>query len=253
MGVFFIFLSYLWSNLWWFLTSGPLVVEPMLDYLIEGYEDWASRFISRQKRRQIAYGLSLLGIVFASFLAFKDVYLELQTVRQALTDAQQTLTARGLEELVKEIRRVQTTNVQLETELRAAQHELLVLQDSLKARRLSPEERKKFTDVLASYNGQQFGIIDVRAFPSCHECMIYVYDIASAINSIPSWTARAGGNYHIKVDFSGIGIGINNPTSLPPIAHVLTDALKAARLPFTIESLDFLRSDDCMLVVGNKP
>ena len=76
MGVFFVFLSYLWSNLWWFLTSGPLVVEPMLDYLIDGYEEWANQLISRQKRRQIAYGLSLLGIVLASFLAFKDVYLE---------------------------------------------------------------------------------------------------------------------------------------------------------------------------------
>jgi hypothetical protein len=79
MGVFGVFLWSLLSNFWWFLTSGPLVVEPMLDYLIDGYEDWANQYISRQKRRQLAYGLSLLGIVVASFLAFKDIYLELQT------------------------------------------------------------------------------------------------------------------------------------------------------------------------------
>ena len=119
MGVFFVFLSYLWSNLWWFLTSGPLVVEPMLDYLIDGYEEWANQLISRQKRRQIAYGLSLLGIVLASFLAFKDVYLELQTMQHALAEAQRMLAAKGTEEQIRAIAGLRAANTQLEAELRS--------------------------------------------------------------------------------------------------------------------------------------
>jgi hypothetical protein len=82
MGVFVLFLWHLWSNFWWFLTSGPLVIEPMLDYLFPHYEAWINQYISRAKRRQIAYGLSVLGIITASFLAFQDVYLKLERKRR---------------------------------------------------------------------------------------------------------------------------------------------------------------------------
>ncbi len=84
--VFFAFLWHLWSNLWWFFTSGPLVIEPMLDYFIDGYEGWVSQFISRQRRRRLYYGLSVVGIFIASFLAFSDVYTQVQMVQKTLQD-----------------------------------------------------------------------------------------------------------------------------------------------------------------------
>jgi hypothetical protein len=228
MAIFFIFLAYLWSNLWWFLTSGPLVVEPMLDYLIDGYEEWANQFISRQKRRQIAYGLSLFGIVLASFLAFKDVYIELQTVQHTLAETQKMLAAKGPEEKTRAIARLEATNVQLQNELRSTQNALSAVQDSLKARRLNPEERRKFIDILAAHQGRQSGDLYVAAFPSCHECMTYVHDLANAINSVPGWTTEGMQNYLIKVDFSGIGISMRDPKFPPPVVPILADALKAA-------------------------
>jgi hypothetical protein len=148
MRAFFTFVSYLWPHLWWFLTSGPLVVEPMAEQLFDDYEKWINQYISRQKRRQITYGLSLLGILVASFFAFNDVYLELQTTQRHLTETQEKLVAKGPEEQTKAITRLQAENVHLEAALRSTQQTLSALQDSLKARRLSQDERMKLTDVM---------------------------------------------------------------------------------------------------------
>lgn len=53
MGVFFIFLWHLWSHYWRFLTSGPPVIEPMLDYLCEQKQ-------GRDLGAELFHGLSLL-------------------------------------------------------------------------------------------------------------------------------------------------------------------------------------------------
>jgi hypothetical protein len=253
MRVFFVFLVYLWPNLWWFLTSGPLVIEPMLDYFIDGYEEWANQFISRHKRRQIAYGFSLFGIVFASFLAFKDVYFELQATKRQLDEAQRMPAKQGTQEHTKALARLQTDNARLTAELRSTRSQLSALQESLKPHHFSDDQRQKFTAVLASHDGRQFGTISVSAFPSCHRCLAYAHEIANAITSIPGWGARARGNHLLRVDFVGLGLGVQDPQSLPPGARVLADALKAAELQFTIETLDFLAPDGFMLIMGNKP
>jgi hypothetical protein len=130
-----------------------------------------------------------------------------------------------------------------------------------KPRHLSPEERAKLTAVFASYDGRQFGAIEVRTFPGCHECLVYVNDLVNAINSIPGWSAEGGANYHVKVDFSGIGIGVKDSKLLPRVAQITADALKAAELQFTIETLDAvftletlesISPDTFMLVIGSK-
>jgi hypothetical protein len=252
MDVFGIFLWYLVSHYWWFLTSSPLIIESVLNQLFD-YENWIDQYVSRQRRKQITYGLSLVGIIVASFLAFRDIYLELQDAQRALAKAQEQLAARGPEEQAKAITKLQEANSQLDTELRSTQQRLSALQSSMQTRHLSLEERKKFTEVLAAHDGQPFGEISMRAFPSCHECMVYVYDLVDAIRSVPTWAASGGGNHYIKVDFSGIGIGIKDTRVPPPIAGILADALKAAGLSFTIEPLDFVAPDRCMLIVGNKP
>jgi len=192
------------------------------------------------------YVLSLLGIVFASFLAFKDIYLELQ-------NAQKTLAAQGPEVQTKALEKLQVENKQLKADLNSTNNQLSALLASMKPRRLTPEERDKFAAALASHDGQQFGVISVRAIPSCHECMAYVDDIVNTINSVPTWAAHGSGNYLIKVDFSGVGIGMKDTRTPPAGVHVLADALKAAGLQFTIETRDVLAPDKFVLDVGNKP
>jgi hypothetical protein len=225
----------------------------MAEQLFDGYEKWINQYISRQRRRQITYLLSLAGIVVASFLAFNDVYLELQTTQRQLAETQEKLVAKGPEEQVKAIVRLQADNRQLETDLHSTQQTLSALQQSLQARRLSQEERQKLTSVLAAHEGQQSGDLYIAAFPSCHECMTYVYELATAINSVPSWTAQPMVNILLKVDFSGIGVGVRDSQSPPSTATILVEALKAAGISYTIESLSIIGPDACMLVVGNKP
>jgi hypothetical protein len=83
--------------------------------------------------------------------------------------------------------------------------------------------------------------------------MTYVHDLAAAIQSVPGWAADGHSNVLLSVDFSGIGLGMNDPQLPPPVVHILADALKAAEIPFTIETLAFLAPGECLLVVGNKP
>ena len=70
MDVIYVFLLYLLANYWWFLPSGPLVVEPLVDYLFSSYEKWVEQYIASPKRKRIRWGLALSGIVVASFNTF---------------------------------------------------------------------------------------------------------------------------------------------------------------------------------------
>jgi hypothetical protein len=88
MDVFGVFVWHLVSHYWWFLTSSPLIIESVLNLFFD-YEDWIDQYVSRQKWKQITYGLSLAGIIVASFLAFQDIYLELQNVRRDLAKSQE--------------------------------------------------------------------------------------------------------------------------------------------------------------------
>jgi DNA-binding transcriptional MerR regulator len=245
MDVVFIFLSHLVSHYWWFLTSSPLIIESVLNLFFD-YENWIEQYVSRQKRKQFTYALSLVGVIVASFLAFQDIYLELQEVRRALAKSQEQLTAKGPEEQARAITQLQERNNQLEQELSA-------IRRSMQTRRLSPEERKKLTDALALQDGQQFGVIEVTTNTACQECMIYRDDIVRTINSVPGWRARSIIEVNIRADVTGLVIGVRDPNAAPPGADVFGKALKAAELPFTIGAVSYVSPDNFILIIGNKP
>jgi hypothetical protein len=114
------------------------------------------------------------------------------------------------------IESLQTAKAELETKLRTTEQTLSALQHSLRPRRLSADERQKFTDVLVGHDGQQFGTIDVVTGIACQECMIYQDEITSAINSVPRWTARGVFEIRIRADLTGLIIGVQDPkASLP--------------------------------------
>src|ERR1700730_5394592 len=84
---------YLW------LLGLLLMVEPLLDYHIERYRDWAVRYVSRKSRTRAALCLSILTAFVACFLAFRDEYYaaetaigERDTARAQVTDLQNKLT-----------------------------------------------------------------------------------------------------------------------------------------------------------------
>src|ERR1700730_16819610 len=77
---------YLW------LLGLLLMVEPLLDYHIERYRDWAVRYVSRKSRTRAALCLSILTAFVACFLAFRDEYYAAETARSQVTDLQKKLT-----------------------------------------------------------------------------------------------------------------------------------------------------------------
>jgi hypothetical protein len=212
-----------------------------------------SQFISRQKRRQIAYALSLFGIVAASFFAFEDIYLKLEAKDQELTRVYGMFDVRGREEYTREVERLKTANTQLEADLRATREQLSSLQESLKPRRLSPEEQRQLTEALARHDGQQFGKISVVAGPSCQECMLYRDQIVKAIKSVPGWNASGDIEVSIRPDLTGIVIGVKDQKTPPPQVDIIADVLKTANLPFRMGTTPHLSPDKFILIIGNKP
>ena len=253
VSVFGIFLLHLWSNFWWFLTSGPLVIEPMLEYLFPTYEKWVSQFISRQQRWRIAYGLSVFGIIAASFFAFEDIYLKLQEKDKELTRIYRMFDVKGREEQTRQIERLETANAQLETALGDTRERLSNFEASLKPRSLTAEQRYELTNALASHDGRQFGRISVVASPSCQECQLYRDQIVKAIMSVPGWSASGNVELNIKPDLNGIIIGVKDPQMPPSQVSVIRDAFNAAKLPFMIGATPYLSPDKFVVIIGNKP
>jgi|SRR6267142_543255 len=254
-------MSLLWVFLWVVIEHWVvLVTGGIVTAGLTALQLWRGKPFSWRFQKWVI----VMFIAIACFLAWRDEYERAQQLLVAKADLEGRLqerehridelrSYRGSEEDRRAIERLHVTNAQIEAELHSSQQALSALQDSLKSRRLSADERRRLIDVLSLHDGKTFSEIRVAAFPSCHECMTYAFDIAHAINSVQNWTARAHANFLISVDFSGIGIGMQDPGSPPAVIHVLADALKAAGLPYTIETLDFLSPDMCMVVVGNKP
>ena len=80
MEVFGAFVSHI-SDHWLFLMGVLLMVEPLLDYNIARYKDWADKYISRGRRTIISLTVSLFCLVIACFLAFQDEYNEVLTLQ----------------------------------------------------------------------------------------------------------------------------------------------------------------------------
>jgi hypothetical protein len=76
---------YLW------LLGLLLMVEPLFDYHIERYRDWAVRYVSRKLRTRTALCLSILTAFVACFLAFRDEYQAAETAQSQITDLQNKL------------------------------------------------------------------------------------------------------------------------------------------------------------------
>ncbi len=193
----------------------------MFEYLFPSYEDWVNQFISRRKRRQIAYSLSLLGIIAASFFAFQDVYLKLEAKEQDLSQVYRMSGVRGYEESTRAIEKLREENKQLNAELSSTRNQLSALETSLKPRRLTAEEQHKFTNALALYDGRQFGVIELTTGLGCHECMIYRDEIVKTINAVPGWRARSIIETAIRPDLIGLVVGVKDSKAPPATPHVL--------------------------------
>ena len=103
--------EYLWilgQNWWWFMTSGPYLIEAVIKQVWSGYETWANKYTQPKTRQRASTLLALFGVFAAGFLAFRDEHEKLQQSQiQAQTQAQQTQSQ--LEQINKQITMMQDT------------------------------------------------------------------------------------------------------------------------------------------------
>jgi hypothetical protein len=86
MAVLYVYLAGVMSHWWWFMTSGPIVVEAVASQMWQGYESWIDRYVTRTNRWRVIFCLAILGIFIASYQAFDDVYRQLQVAQAQLMD-----------------------------------------------------------------------------------------------------------------------------------------------------------------------
>jgi hypothetical protein len=70
---------------WYWLMGILLMIEPLLDYHIEGFRTWADRWVSRRVRTRVAIGVSVATVFIATFLAFNDEYQVRQTAQSEIS------------------------------------------------------------------------------------------------------------------------------------------------------------------------
>ena len=93
MGDFYSYLSAFLSQWWWFLTSGPYVLDPLLESMSDKYGWWKVRHFSQTKWQRVKVVLALVGIFFAGFFAWKDEHVKYQVSEGALTEAKKEVIA----------------------------------------------------------------------------------------------------------------------------------------------------------------
>jgi len=253
------------SKLWLFLSAvldhwAVLMTGGLVTACLAVLQYWWQKTFSWRFHKWVI----VVFLAYACFLAWREEYDRAQTFLEAKADLEGRLLERerriedlrsgkASEEQREAIKRLETANAQLESELRSSQQTLSALQASLKPRRLTEKERDKFTAALAAHDGRQFGAIEVTTSLGCQECMIYRDEIVKAINSVAGWNARSVVEMAIRADVTGLVIGVKDSNTFPPGAHVIAEALKAAELPFIISTIHFLSPDHFIFIVGNKP
>jgi hypothetical protein len=80
----FAFLRAVFAHWWFLLTSGPFVVESVVDQVWSGYRAWADKIAPLQTRRRFYVCVLVFGFIVASFQAFNDEYAKNQKMQGEL-------------------------------------------------------------------------------------------------------------------------------------------------------------------------
>lgn len=240
VSLFFIFLWHLWPNLWWFISSGPLVIEPMLDYFWEGYDEWANHYVSRQRRRRFSFGLSILGIFIACFLAFSDVYRQLLDAQSALGKAYSVGSPASQEQAIVELFQA---NKRLQSKITERRH-------------LSEAEKEVMKPILlAQSKGDTKRMYDI-SWAKTSEAGQYANDwmtFLASVGWLPNYRAELSEQYDPSLEISGVYLGIKDREHPSETARALATALQTAHIAFGVANRSSMTPDNPWLLIGDKP
>src|SRR5437762_6233466 len=83
--------SVLWN--WWILVGGTfLAVEPVTRFLWHGYDDWAARYLPRERRKRVARIAALAAFLIANYLAYQDQHAQLVTAQRQIEEQHASVT-----------------------------------------------------------------------------------------------------------------------------------------------------------------
>ena len=107
-----------------------------------------------------------------------------------------------------------------------AEHSLLILQEKLRPRHLSSEQKKAISNALKAFPPQQ---VNIYAVVGTTDGTTFGLELAAAINSA-GWTAKFLGVETSGGELRGIALVMKDTNHPPPGTQQLQDALKAAGL-----------------------
>jgi hypothetical protein len=85
MGDVGAFLGHVLWNFWTIVAGFMISIEPVARFFWHGYDTWAARWLSANRRKRLARGGALLAFVIANYLAFHDVSEQLRTAQSNST------------------------------------------------------------------------------------------------------------------------------------------------------------------------
>jgi hypothetical protein len=221
MGDFFGYLSVFLSQWWWFLTSGPYVLDPLLESMSDSYHWWKVRHLPLTAWRRLKIALALLGIFFAGFFAWRDEHMK---VAQQQTEINR-LSSLGGEEAKAQIdsltqandgQRKRLTDALSEVEKLTAQVNEVKAQNA--PRRI--KDLKHFISVLSLFRGQ---IVDVEHIAMNQEAENFI-GLLETVVEVSGWTIGDAGAMGGQT-WNGVIIEVNDLREAMPAAYELKNLL----------------------------
>jgi hypothetical protein len=239
MGNFYRYFSALWPYWWWFLTSGPYVVDPLLESMFESYHWWKVGHFSIKTWQRAKGVLALTGIFFAGFFAWRDEHLALEQARKETVEARESTRISPLSE----------------AEITARVNKLV--EERLRPRTLTDNQKKKLTEALSNVPSGEMYQLYMQISSSCNGCSIYTEDMLVAWNAAPGWKTQLNTQFGWNPRFDGVIFGFDLSKCPSDEVRLIKEALKSAGIDHEVHAFSEEEkksiSAPCGIFVGNRP
>jgi hypothetical protein len=248
MGDFYSYLSVFLSQWWWFLTSGPYVLDPLLESMCESYRWWKMRHFSQTKWHRLKIALVFGGIFFAGFFAWKDEHIQVAQ-KQTEIDRMDRMGGGGKEAQAK-IDSLTQTNQQLQQKVEALGQ---ALEREVAPWGLTDDQKKKLADALNKVPPGVTYKLNIHVIPNCSRCSIYMTELGEVWEKVPGWQIQGGPHFGLDPRLVGVLVPVDIKNCPDEELQLVISALGVVGIkPERVRAEGKLGSE-CLLLVGSRP